>query len=464
MARRAEGWKLVKRGRVFRVRFSFKKKRYEITTGESVAAKAEHVAAQLYTGVITGRVVIQEGGQLVHPGTLMSELCSDWIVAIAPELGRDTGDTYTVYARHWVAFFETIGRVSTSTISHYGRERLATVTRKTVSKELSALRRFLLWAFDEGMLRDLPEVRMPSKKALGVRHAKGRKAPTHLSPQQVEAILTALPERGRARGGKELLIRDYFTFCYETALRPDGTVDHLEERDFAPAGLRIRSELDKNRWERTVPLSATAAEILGRLVTGDPSRKFFGDRDRRDAWRNAAKQALGPDLGKRANPYDLKHARVTAWFSAGKDPMGIRFLTGTNEAIERYALPSRAAAERALWGDSGNPSGGIECEGRDLNSHESYLTSTSSKSGSENQRENCNEPLSGSATTGNSEALTGAPPQYADPALFDLFGADPIVVRDNRAGPADAAAFRARSASWFCHLAPWVPLAAPGAS
>jgi integrase len=365
MARRAEGWKLILRGRIYRVRFTYKGERYEITTGESDSRKAEIVAAQIYSDVVSGRVTVAENGTLVHPTTALDEMCADWIAAIEPELGRDTAATYMVYVGHWAKFFQTIGNVTTGRASNYGRERLRTVTRTTVTKELSAFRRFLRWAFEQGMLREIPEIVMPAKKALGQRHAQGRRAPTHLSPEQVEAILAALPEKGRARGGVELVVRDFFVFCYETALRPEGTVSYLQESDFTSLGLHIRPELDKNRWERTIPLSARAAAILTRLAQGKPERLFFGNRDRRDAWRCACVAALG-EIGKKINPYDLKHARVTSWFSEGKDPMGVRFLTGTNEAIDKYAIPSRAAADRvmaSLRGDSGAAQAGISAKG-----------------------------------------------------------------------------------------------------
>lgn len=435
MARRAEGWKLILRGRIWRIRFTYKKERYEVTTGESDPRKAEFSAPKIYSDIVAGRVVVAADGSLIHPGTPLGEVCSDWLAAIEPELGRKTGDTYAVYMRHWVRYFETMGRVNMANIGNYGRERLASVTRKTISKELSALRRFLLWAFEQGHIREVPVVKMPSKKATGTRHERGRRAPTHLTPAQVEAILAALPERGRARKGKPLVMRDYFTFCYETALRPDGTVDFLEERDLTALGLKIRSELDKNRKERTVPLSARAAEILGRLVTGDPSRPFFGDRDRRDAWRKAAIKALGPEVGEQVNPYDLKHARVTAWFSAGKDPMGVRFLTGTNEAIDKYALPSRAAAERALWGDSGAPPAEGDSVGAETGAKGGTRTPTGftplapqasevdDPSGKTAGYDN--PPTSKSAPERTENGLSGAAPQLA------------------------SIAFRAASAAWF---------------
>lgn len=415
MARRAEGWKLVLRGSIYRVRFSFKTKRYEITTGESDPRKAAIVAAQIYADVISGRVTVSSSGALTHPSTSLAELCADWIAAIETELGRQTGTTYTVYAKHWAEFFETIGQVTTGNAAKYSRARLASVVRETVIKELSALRRFLLWCFDEGLVREMPEIRTPSAKATGKRHAQGRSAPMPLSPEQVEAILEKLPELSRVRAGKTWPIRKRFVFAYETALRPEA-VDRLEERDLTPFGLHIRPELDKNRWERVIPLSARALAILTGLLTGTPGRPFFGDHDRRESWRKAAVAALGEAAGKRVTPYDLKHARVTLWYGEGKNPMGVRFLTGVNEAIERYTHPSRSAADSVLRGDSGAGAGSSQCEGGDLNPHESYPTSTSSKSDTTNQQETGERSVAEDATCGTEEPLSGAPPQIDEPS------------------------------------------------
>lgn len=361
MARIAKGWKLVVRGRIQRVRFTYAGRRYEITTGESDPGKAAVLAGQIYADVVSGRVTVSSTGALVAPSTPLNELVADWIAAIESELGRETHVTYTVYGKHWSKFFRNIGAVNTGNISNYSRERLRKVRRKTIIKELSALRRFLTWAFEQGVVRAVPEVNAPSKKSQGTAHPQGRPAPTHLTVDQVESILRRLPDVSRARKGKTWPIRTRFAFAFETALRPE-FIDQFEERDLTLFGLHIRPELDKNRWERTVPLSPRARGILEGLVTGESGRPFFGVHDRREVWRKACVDALGQD-GKRVSPYDLKHARVTAWFSEGKDPMGIRFLTGTNEAIERYTHPNRSAAESVLWGDSGETAVGESAKG-----------------------------------------------------------------------------------------------------
>jgi len=352
MARRAEGWKLVLRGDIYRVRFTYEGKRYEITTGERDPGKAAVVAARIYADVVAGRVTVSLSGALVHPTTKVAEVCADWLAAIESELGRNTGVTYLVYAKHWSKFFETMGGINTGTISNYARERLKHVQRPTVIKEQSALGRFLTWCFEQGIVRSVPVINPPPKKAMGKRHPQGRKGPTPLTTEQVEAILAQLPERSRTRDRKAILVRPRFVFAFETALRPE-MIDQLEERDLTAFGLHIRAEVDKNRWDRTVPLSERAAEALRAGITGNPTARIFGEHDLRVTFRKAAKAALGVADGKRVTPYDLKHARVTAWRSAGRDPLGIQFLTGVIEAIEEYMHPNRTAAERVLRGDSG---------------------------------------------------------------------------------------------------------------
>ncbi len=257
----------------------------------------------------------------------------------------------------------------------------------------------------------MPKVTLPAKKATGVRHVQGRKPPMPITPEQAEAIIAKVPEFSRTHKGKCWPLRAFFAFLFETGLRPDGTVDRLVEGDLTAFGLHIRAECDKNRWERTIGLSPRAMAILESLKTGDPTRPFFGEHDRREAWRAAAKAALGDADGARVNPYDLKHCRCTKWRSEGKDPMGITFLTGTREAIETYMHPSRSAADRVLWGDSGAPVSDASCEGRDSNPHGSYPTSTSIKNGGPEVAENKGSTAGSGVPDGSDEALSGAPPQ-----------------------------------------------------
>ena len=88
--------------------------------------------------------------------------------------------------------------------------------------------------------------------------------------------------------------------------------------------------------------------------------------------------ALTEERGRYLTPYDLKHARVTAWLDESANVLGVRFLTGTKLALDRYAHASRRAAESVIGWHSGREAREKECEGEDLNLHGSYPASTSS--------------------------------------------------------------------------------------
>lgn len=120
-----------------------------------------------------------------------------------------------------------------------------------------------------------------------------------------------------------------------------------------------------------------------------PTEPLFGEHDYRAVFRKACVQALGTERGELVTPYDLKHARVTHLLECGAPIPGIKFMTGTDVALDHYRQPSRGAAEAAIEGHSGDgakkPVGSSpekikkpRCEGEDLNLHGSYPASTSS--------------------------------------------------------------------------------------
>lgn len=382
MARSAEGWRVRPKRGVYQVRFRHQGRRFEVSTRTGDLGEAKRLAPTIYSDIVTGRVRRSASGALIHPATPIEELIADWIDAITPELGRDTDKTYEVYGRHWRQHFETIGSVTTASIGDYQRKRLAKVVRGTVVKERSALRRFLSWLVERESLAEVPPFPPLAKKATGTTATGRRRAPEPIQPEELSAIIAALPEWSeRTQQGKRFPIRARFEFAYETALRPT-FLDVVCWDDVTPFGLRIRPELDKNRWGRTVPLSPAARAALERIGAPRPGEPIFGSHDYRTQVRAAAIAVLGDERGKRVTPYDVKHTRVTGWLDDGASVLGVRYLTGTKLALDKYAHPSRRAAERVLAGSFGGHSGdgaiGKECEGEDLNLHGSYPASTSS--------------------------------------------------------------------------------------
>lgn len=354
MARTAEGWKLVWRRGVARVRFTHAGGRYEITTGERDPGKAATVAARVYSDVIHGRVKRAEGGTLVHPTTPLEQLISDWLEAIEPELGVGTPGTYTVYGGHWVRHFDTVGQLTDARCADYVRERLRHVQASTVRKELSALRRFLGWLVERRMLALVPDVPSVPRKALGTKQEGRRGQSAELTLAEVERILAQLPEttkhRGAGQRAQNLPVRARFVFLFETALRPQSTVAQLRWGDVTAFGLHVRPECDKNRWERTVPLSERARAALDSLPRGEPGELVFGAHDLREAFESAVARAFGGQPPTGVTQYALKHARITAWFEEGATVPAVKFLTGITQTktLDRYMRASRRAAEQLL--------------------------------------------------------------------------------------------------------------------
>lgn len=377
MARQAQGWQLVWRRGIARVRFSHEGTRHEISTGSRDPREAHRTAARIYSDVVTGRVKRSSGG-LAHPQLPLAELAADWIAAIEPELGRGTPDTFTVYAGHWARFFGRVGELSTPRCAQYIRARLREVQAGTVRKELSALRRFAGWLVERGYLAEAPEVPAVPRKALGTKKEGRRGRAAELTLDECRALLAALPAMSDA-----IVLRARFVLAFETALRPTA-LDLIQWKDITAFGLHLRAEVDKNRWERTVPLSAPAREALAGLERGEPDTCVFGKHDLRDSFKAAASAVLGAERGKLVSQYALKHARITSWFEAGADVPAVKFLTGITQTstLDRYMRASRRSAERLVfWGHSGALPGVESCEGRESNPHGSYPASTSSSEG-----------------------------------------------------------------------------------
>ncbi|MET0792406.1 MAG: hypothetical protein ABW061_12870 [Polyangiaceae bacterium] len=63
----------------------------------------------------------------------------------------------------------------------------------------------------------------------------------------------------------------------------------------------VRAELDKNRWQRVIPLSARSGrpEQPGPL---EPTEPLFGEHDDRTVFRQASENALGVERGELVTP------------------------------------------------------------------------------------------------------------------------------------------------------------------
>ncbi len=168
-----------------------------------------------------------------------------------------------------------------------------------------------------------------------------------------------------------------------------GTLQRLRAPDDYRSGaafLTIRAEADKARYEREVPLTARAHEVLDEVC---PNEGLIFPKF---AWRHplrAAARAAGlePDRASKVKPYDFRHSVATELTERSGNLLGVGYLLGHRHATttNQYVHARRRAAESVLSGhnsghiessfevpvigDRANPPTSLQCEGQDSNLH-----------------------------------------------------------------------------------------------
>jgi site-specific recombinase XerD len=359
MGRPAQGWKLYRKPgrRVYNVKFTFAGRAYELSTKHEDEALAKRKAAELYAAVVSGT---HGGGRTKGSSSRpLSTVTSAWVDSLVVELDVETIDSYVRYCDvHFEPFFKTVEAITNAKVGDYVRDRLKKVLAVTVKKELGALLKLAEFA---GVNVMRPTI---GKKTVGTRHAKGKRYRVALSPDEVTALLAALPERktrwARSAGASKQRtegqpdagwpVRARYVVAYETTLRPE-TLDCLSVPEHYTKGathLSIADEIDKARFGRELPLTATARAALDAIA---PEKGLiFGRFTNRKLLRKAA-AAAGIDAvrASRITVYDIRRARLTHLADAGK-LTAAQWLAGhkriSTTAI--YAQGSLRAAEEAV--------------------------------------------------------------------------------------------------------------------
>lgn len=377
MARPAEGWKLVWRGRIAYVRFTWAGERVDESTRQTDPQRAAEEAAKVYADFVTGRRVITRAGgaSKVSPAQLLvAELLALWLADCEALYAPRTVKLYRDHVRaHFLERWERLSEIDEVAVDGYIVERLGKVTRESVVKERNTLKTFLGWCCRKKFLPGLPPLPPVPRGALGHRDPNRKEEPTDLSPQEVEAWLAALPELARSPArkgpwrGRPFPVRDWFTLAWETGLRPS-TLAALEVPRHYQRGaehLRLTKEIDKVRFARPLPLTARARAILDRHAP--EAGLVFGPSagDLRHYIKPAAEASgLAPAKVATLSPYDLRHARATDLVDQTGDLAGPAYLLGHKQitTTNRYAKGRLRHAEETLkrldpGPDSGEDSG-----------------------------------------------------------------------------------------------------------
>ena len=353
MGRRAEGWKLLKpkkSGHSYKVRFTHNGNRYDLSTGCKDSRSASKEAARIYAEVVSGRREQRVEGALVAAPDLTT-LFAEWLATLDAELVPSTVKHYEMYVGvHYLGFFRSLADINAGTGTEYVQARLRKVTRRTVLKELSALRGFLRWCCDKGFIAEVPSIRSPSAKATGTRRFEHKAV--HLDETTILNVIAHLPETTKG-GGKP---RAFYQFLWETGLRL-GTGRRLlaKDVDYERGELRIRDEADKARYGRIVPLTPGALAVL-RAVSPDAGL-IFGARNHRYVLKKAAKAVgLNAEEVRHLSNHDFRRSRGTHWAENTNNIAGVSYLLGHKSVstTDRY-VKGREKAARAVLAACGSP-------------------------------------------------------------------------------------------------------------
>lgn len=340
MGRRPEGYQLRPprgRGATWTVRFRIDGVRSEHSTGQRDRAAADREGRAIYAAALSGRRHGRAAPR-IEAGTV-----GEWLSESA--LREPTRIAYEKYAARWIADGL---RLEPAALSAFVRRRLREVKAKSVRSELSALRGLARWMVETGLLDALPDFPAVPSTATGTpsKVRQRTKAP-ELSPAEVRRVIAALPERSSRT---EFVVRDFYRLAYETGLRPS-TLERIEVPKHWARGartLRITVDVDKEGYEREVPLTALARRILS--AHSPDSGLIFGVRRRYRFVHEAARKVLSPSKAAVLTGQHFRSARATHLLDAGAKLTGVQYLLGHKHAstTDRYVRPSMRAAQDAL--------------------------------------------------------------------------------------------------------------------
>ncbi len=212
--------------------------------------------------------------------------------------------------------------------AHLARLREAGAGQRTLARVASALRRFLRWAREEGLVDAEPDVRVREK-------TRARRLPRAIPADRLAAALDALPDAPDAARDRALL-----ELLYGSGLRV-AEAQALDVADLDPYSRTVRVH-GKGGKERIVPLTGAALALLESLLAARGLAPGPGPGGRRAVFVNARGARLSvrtmhriarrhlPPSGERggASPHALRHSFATHLLDAGADLRAVQELLG----------------------------------------------------------------------------------------------------------------------------------------
>ncbi len=281
-------------------------------------------------------------------------------------LSEKTVAAYAADLRRYVANLEDIGLAGVRDIArehvldHLLFLRDEGLCARSISRHLSAIRRFHAFLFDERLAPTNPAAGMDSLKLM-------RALPHDLTEQQVNALLNA-PDTGRDDGVRDAAVLELFYSC---GLRISELASlALRDLSLAESSLRVRGKGSK---VRLVPLGSSATakldawlRVRADLDTRDqavfvnmpPVRRGLGRRLGRTAvWMIVKRCAAIAGIPRNVTPHMLRHSFATHLLNHGADLRAVQEMLGhadisttqiyTHVSVERLAKAHKQFHPRA---------------------------------------------------------------------------------------------------------------------
>jgi len=346
MGRRTLGHKIIKRGRLFYVRFTHEGRRHEYGTGESTSTEAHRVGHAIWLAVLRGERLDTGRGPKASPveqppGVTLAEVTREWLSD--HPIRKSTLVLYGKYAGYWIKAFPTTDDLTADAMAVYCRGRLKVARGKTVRSEMSALRVFIGWLFEDNR----PEVPEVPRQVAGTpyRHRRRSRAP-EINPADVERILELLPEKS-ARGW---WVRPRFVVAYDTTLRPE-TLDKLSvPENWSPGSneLSLSAEDDKELYGRAIPLTQRAIRELERVAP--EAGLIFGQHRAGPYLKEAARKVLPESKAAIFTGQHFRSAAITHLLELTGNLPGVQGLAGHlhTSTTSKYVRPTLRAARSVV--------------------------------------------------------------------------------------------------------------------
>ncbi len=217
------------------------------------------------------------------------------------------------------------------TIHSFLKEQNATKAPASVSRMISALRKFYRFLLREGAISADPMTKIDTPK-------RAQHLPATLSSQEVDALM-AKPDTDKPLGLRD---RAIFELMYATGLRVSEVVDlRLDQLHLAMNLLQVTGKGDK---ERLVPISPQATQWVDRylqearpklLKRVQPKNVFVnfhgGPMTRQGIWKNLKAYIASIGIEKDVTPHTLRHSFATRLLENGADLRVVQELLGHSD-------------------------------------------------------------------------------------------------------------------------------------